>query len=277
MNELANLILKEKNKLQETRQQLRKTERAELKKQNRILPPEMEQGRLVTESKKNKHYYYVIKPDGKRSYLKKKTDYQVISRLAQKEYNGKLLNWLDQQIKRLEMLERKCPDVDVMQVYNSLNSARKDVVSPIVLSDEEYARQWEEKSYLKNDYALPENYEEILTKKGERVRSKSEKIIADMLYDNHVPYRYEPECVLNNGRSVYPDFIALNKRTRKEILWEHLGMLDDAVYFDHNITKLRNYELNGYLIGDNLILSFETSTIGLATNVIQDYITRFLI
>ena len=57
MNELANLILKEKNKLQETRQQLRKTERAELKKQNRILPPEMEQGHLVTESKKNKHYY----------------------------------------------------------------------------------------------------------------------------------------------------------------------------------------------------------------------------
>ena len=42
--------------------------------------------------------------------------------------------------------------------------------------------------------------------KGEKVRSKSEVNIANMLHEKGIPYRYEEELQLRNGKIVSPDF-----------------------------------------------------------------------
>ena len=82
-------------------------------------------------------------------------------------------------------------------VYDTLNPYRRELVSPLILSDKEYVNQW-----LKVEYQGKHFDEEagiIITEKGERVRSKSEKIIADKLYAMGIPYRYECPITLSNG------------------------------------------------------------------------------
>lgn len=99
----------------------------------------------------------------------------------------------------------------------------------------------------------------FVTEKGERVRSKSEKIIADKLYMMGIPYRYEYPLVLNNGVIVYPDFTILRMPRRQEVYLEHFGMMDDMNYVDTTLFKINSYEKNDIYLGVNLFITYETS------------------
>ena len=278
MQEMQEWITKEECMLDNAVRECRKSEVAEKKIRKKLLGDSLKAGepRLVTETKNGRYSYYLVMPGKKRVYLKKQESYPLIRCLAQKEYNEKLLQTIKRKQTALVKIKNLSSGKDIQDIYETMSPARKDVVRPIMLSDEEYAMQWQAKEYMRNDYAMPENYEEVLTKKGEAVRSKSEKILADMFYDNDIPYRYEPECVLNNGKSVFPDFVLLNKRNRREFIWEHFGMMDDAEYVSHNIAKLREYENSGYLLGKNLLFSYESSSLGLSTVLVQKYIDMYL-
>ena len=62
---------------------------------------------------------------------------------------------------------------------------QKKAVSPFVLTDEMYIKEWE--SVIFEGMDMASNPQEIFTERGEQVRSKSEKIIADSLYRNGIP------------------------------------------------------------------------------------------
>ena len=68
---------------------------------------------------------------------------------------------------------------------------------------------------------------------GFKVRSKSEQIIVSLLVKHHIPFKYE-QPVLINGRSYFPDFTIMHPATHKLYLWEHLGMMDKAVFVRRN-------------------------------------------
>ena len=96
----------------------------------------------------------------------------------------------------------------------------------------------------------------------EKVRSKSEALIADRLFNAGIPYRYEQRLEfdsdvpgLEDMHAYYPDFTILDKRTRKIIYWEHLGKLGDPSYCRDNLTKLHDYMRHGIIQGKNLILT----------------------
>ena len=63
----------------------------------------------------------------------------------------------------------------------------------------------------------------ILTENGERVRSKSEKILADYFYRQNILYKYEKPLYLKGYGTVYPDFTFLSSKTGKEIYWNMRG------------------------------------------------------
>ena len=277
MNEIIEFIRCEIESLEDIKQKIRSSNRTVLKAKKRIEKTGFESNRLVVESKKGRNFYYMVDPDGKRIYLRKKEDSQIIRCMAQNDYNKKLIESIDERIKTLNYLVNAYPKGELIDTYDNLHPARKLVVQPIIESDEEYAKEWSEKSYLTNEYDLPSQTMDTVTKNGEIVRSKSEVILANMFYDNGVPYRYEPELVLNSGRRVFPDFICLNKRTRKEYIWEHFGMMDDLDYICRNIPKLREYEQSGYLFGINMIISYESSVVGFSNKVAQQYIESFLL
>ena len=99
-------------------------------------------------------------------------------------------------------------------------------------------------------------YEEKLihrTKRGEMVRSKSEVIIANMLYDADIEYSYELELNLKDGTKRHPDFTI--SKSGKTFYWEHLGMLQNEEYRKSWDVKRKVYEENGIIDGKNLIIS----------------------
>lgn len=68
----------------------------------------------------------------------------------------------------------------------------------MIITDEMYAEQWENEQYEVNPYYQEEKV--YPTKKDEFVRSKSEVLLADMYYELGIPYRYEAELRLKNGK-----------------------------------------------------------------------------
>lgn len=92
-----------------------------------------------------------------------------------------------------------------------------------------------------------------------------------------VPYRYEFPIHLNGIGKVYPDFTVLNKRERKEMHWEHLGMMDDPDYAEKAVRKIEMYQNNGFFPGDKLILTYETKMNPINPQTVMLIIQRYLL
>ena len=194
--------------------------------------------------------------------------------LAQKEYNIRLLKLLKLRTAAIERLTSKYPEQTIFDVYEMLDPEKQKLVTPIVLSDEQYAEEWMRVSYAGKAFK-PDDTSSFYTEKGERVRSKSEVIIANALFHAGIPYRYE--CPLKlGGKTLYPDFRILKLSTRTEIIFEHFGMLDDPEYLDVFLKKLDFYAFNGLLPGRGLIYTQESSSHPLDTRVLQVIIDTYL-
>ena len=95
-----------------------------------------------------------------------------------------------------------------------------------------------------------------LTNSGIRVRSKSERTIADMLDQNGILYHYEAALALGGG-SRCPDFTIYRPSDGKMFLWEHLGLMENDGYRQKVNEKLALYNRFGFYQFDNLICTFE--------------------
>lgn len=72
------------------------------------------------------------------------------------------------------------------------------------------------------------------------VRSKSEVIISNMLFDRDIAFKYEVPLYASDGTFYLPDF-TVNWRG-EDWYWEHLGRLDQDKYRNHWATKKAWYE-----------------------------------
>lgn len=206
-------------------------------------------------------YHNKKKGDTKGEYIKKK-DENIALRLAQQDYDRKFIQYLMNKRTMLKNLlgsikEISDKKIDDMNIYNGLSVDRKKLVDSHIIDDITYKEEWIKDKYLGKGFT--ENDPEIITEKGERVRSKSEKLIADKLYMMDIPYRYECPITLYGIGKIYPDFTILKVESRKEVILEHFGMMDNPDYSDKAIKKINMLEKNGYNMGDNLLCTFETS------------------
>ena len=119
-------------------------------------------------------------------------------------------------------------------------------------------------------------YEYLTTKNGEKVRSKSEKILADMFFDNGLVYKYEKPLQIRGNLTLYPDFTFFNPLTDQEIYWEHFGMMDDPQYVNNFIQKITSLNKNGIILGKNLIVTFESSRKILDQDYVKTLINSYL-
>lgn len=85
------------------------------------------------------------------------------------------------------------------------------------------------------------------TRKGIAVRSKSEVIIADLLFAKEVDFQYERALQVADGSWRSPDFTIEDDTTGTTIYWEHLGMLQRPSYWRKWEQKLAWYKRNGIL------------------------------
>jgi len=211
----------------------------------------------VAHTKDRKRYYVKMNPkDKKRKYIKK-NDQQLVQALIQKDYDEKVLHAAQQELNVLEQLQESYPQHTYEAIYKNLSADRQSWVQPVELPTEEFVEQWKNATYPQKPFHpdLPEYY----TDKGERVRSKSEILIANTLAKHNIPYKYECPLHLKGCGTIHPDFTVLNVRTREEYYFEHMGMMDDAGYLDEALQRIEMYERNGIFPGKKLILTYETS------------------
>ena len=233
------------------------------------------EGRLRVCSRKGKPQYYrrSDSQDLKGEYIKK-NDHRMVMALAQKDYDQKVLKAGEEELQAIAQYLRNCPAVPAEQVYENLNPERQKLIMPIRETDDQYVSEWAAKEYLGKSF--DESMPELYTARGERVRSKSEVIIADLLVREGIPYKYECPLYLDGWGQVYPDFTVLNVWERKVLFWEHLGMMDDPVYAEHAVAKIDCYEQNGIFLGKNLILTFETQKRPLNQKQIMRLVQQYL-
>ena len=218
-------------------------------------------------------YYKKNSADKKRKYLR--SDEKVlVEKLCQKDYDEKVLSAAKDELQCLEHLQKKYPSITCEQIYERLNEERKKRVLPIELPEDLLVSGWKNKQYARNGFSegSPEHY----TQKGERVRSKSEILIANALYMQGIPYKYECPLYLKGYGTVHPDFTILNVGLRKEIYWEHLGKMDDPEYVEDNLRRIEAYEKNDFFSGDKLILTYETFKRPLNSRTIERMIFKYL-
>ena len=133
--------------------------------------------------------------------------------------------------------------------------------------------KWQKAEYPINP-AYPEK-RRIRTLRGDLVRSKSEAMIADFLFTQGIPYRYE--CPLKLGdRVVYPDFMIIHPITGEMILIEHFGKMDDPEYLDHFLEKIKRYAEHEYYPDGRLLCFFETAKEPLDSASISEKLQVFL-
>lgn len=186
----------------------------------------------------------------------KKNQLELAKALANKSYCESLEKETERQLQFLEYFIAHYDMNAIYRVFDELREERQCLIKPVRMSDESFKKAWLEEEYTGK--AFSEDDSEIYTERGERVRSKSEKMIADKLHALGVPYKYEHPLYLRGVGTVFPDFTLYNKRTREEVFLEHFGMMDDSDYATAMVRKLKSYERNGIYQGKNLIMTFET-------------------
>ena len=249
------------------------------KKKSLVRAPE---GSLIVADARGKDRYYCIMPGerGIGTYLGKK-DLEKVRALAQKSYDQKVLRAAEQELKAWNMLAKFFPKMTVEDVYRTLSPVRQKFVTPVVPTDEEFRTQWEEVEYEPGRFS--DGAAVFMTDRGERVRSKSEQLIANLLYRLGIPYRYEypMEVVVDGRKRIWrPDFTILDVRNRREVYLEHFGMLDDQDdrdnYARNAFWKMKVYEENGHYDGGDMIFSLETGRAPLDITYVEMKVRRAL-
>lgn len=78
------------------------------------------------------------------------------------------------------------------------------------------------------------------TESNDRVRSKSEVIISNILYRSGIECKYEEKLFYNESQWIEPDFTIIYNG--EKYYWEHLGMLGDEEYDSHWSWKKKIYK-----------------------------------
>ena len=201
---------------------------------------ERERRKLITvpvcvRKKGEKLYYYT------RRKVNGRISEHIISEEEYQEFNDNNLKKILYG-KKIELLKRKLDGF-------CDNSNKSRIISCEILEIQKKLSQKPLPQFLEeNDGRI------YTTRRGEKVRSKSEVIIADALYSMGIYYEYEKPLL--KGK-YYPDF-TIEFSPRGETLYiEHFGMLSSPEYVYQNLLKLIEYEKNGIISGHNLILTYE--------------------
>jgi len=209
----------------------------------------------ITHSNNKPHYYHRKSPSDKNGEYISIENKKLIHELAQKQYSEAFLSCVNTRITHLDILISDYRKVDLAHITDSYNDTRRNLITPYVLSDKAFARQW-----LNTPFEPDSSHPEKLifeTAQGLKVRSKSEQIIAENLTYMGIPFKYESPICTKKGQIIHPDFTMLNAHRRSIIYYEHFGKMNDAEYIDYFFFKVKTYNQLGMVLGKNLLFTFE--------------------
>lgn len=198
-----------------------------------------------------------------------KSNIHIAKLLAQKSYNTKIEYLINKRLSAIRNIKRYLDIPSLDDFFYELSPEKQELVIPIKSTPEQILQNWKNKPFLSNQYYT--SNKDFSTKNGEKVRSKSEKILADLFYDQNITYKYE--CPLNlNKTTIYPDFTFLNPISNQEIYWEHFGRMDDPQYAEKAINKINLYLNNNIFLNNQLVITFETTKNPLSKETLEKHL-----
>lgn len=214
-------------------------------------------------------------------------DAQEIKELQDKAYYSELKKVAGKNLVALKRIQRLESGLkDCKQVYLQIPENKRSLITPYVSSEDEEIEEkikreyayWKKESFTRRGVPRDLKY---TTLKGERVRSKSEVILADRFKDAGIPYYYEGKYIFEDKdthdfETWFPDFQVLNPRTGELFFWEHFGLMDDPDYCASCQFKLETYAKHGIFVGKNLIVTMESSKHPLNVAYIDTLIEEYL-
>lgn len=216
----------------------------------------------------NFRYYNRTTPQDKQGVYLNKKQMALKKKLAQKKYYIKLVKSMDIELCQLKKMKNSISEDSIIDTYGKLHSGLKRLITPLNIDDETYIKMWKSLEYKGLRFEESDTTE-FYSDLGERMRSKSEVLIANMLTKNDIHYRYECPVVMNSGEVFYPDFTVLQMSRRRVIYWEHLGKMNDSDYVTRNLRKLDIYQKNNIYLGDNLFITYESTNQQLRLSDVQ--------
>lgn len=196
---------------------------------------------LVAPGKSDDSFRYYLRstPQDKMGVYLHKEDSELKSQLAFKKYATAAVKNISEEIDKLEKVQKLELKDSLIGTYEDLNQGVKQLINPIVVDDETYIKMWKSIPYEGLSFS-PDDKTEYYSNLNERMRSKSEVSIANMLLELGIPYKYECPIIRKNGENFYPDFtihaaIAENKQIKFK-------------YFQWNIKKEQELKHDGKFI-----------------------------
>ena len=102
-----------------------------------------------------------------------------MQQLAQKSYDERVLQSAEKRYSQIRKLMKDYTDDELENIYLKEHPERQKLIKPVEPTWEQKMNEWISKGYEGKEFY--EDMPVILTERGERVRSKSEKIMADFL------------------------------------------------------------------------------------------------
>ena len=209
---------------------------------------------------------------------------ELIAQLARKEYLQKLHDAAEWDAGLLKQLMGRYKSLDPGDLIGSMSRAARKVpdhsflAAGKVLPDDffeekraarmEEHRKWAMEKYEQSTYKPEEKIH--LTSSGVYVRSKSEALISEKLFDREVPNRYE-QIIRLDGRRYAPDF-TFQDASGEWFFWEHAGKMNETEYVRRHLKKRSMYERFGIVPWENLIITYDTVDGGINMALIDSII-----
>ena len=204
-----------------------------------------------------------------------KSNHQIAKALAVKKYYSlqlkeilyeiTLLNHYLEEIQKCKM--KSCTLLDETSPYKELLTSHFQTFPEELL-------QWQTASYETNTNHAAHLIHKTLS--GHNVRSKSEVIIANALFSNGIPYRYECGLYLGDTQ-FFPDFTIRHPKTLTTFYWEHFGMMSNHSYCENAFNKLKIYSNNDILPSIQLITTYETQMHPIDSEKVQQLIQEYFL
>lgn len=226
------------------------------------------EGSIRVKHKAGTFHYLYYQEDKTIKYLRK-NDSETIKNLIQKKYLKLVQKAVKQEVKALSKAIELYPKNRMERIYEELPSELKEHALPIIPDDDQFAAKWQAEPFKPKPFkkGAPKYY----TLKGERVRSKSEVIIADRLFAKGIPYKYECPLWVENG-FIHPDFTILRMSDRKIVYHEHCGKMTDPEYTKDIPERANKYARIGIFQGDRLFYTFESAECPLDIEALDAFI-----
>ena len=217
-------------------------------------------GSLTIRNRKRKKDFYLNLEDRKSQPRKRKQinindNQKLILQLTDKLIQQKRLLRSKTNLLYLNKLYRKYQSTDLQHISANLGSTYQQALN---IHRQEQINKQKQQPYPKAKFDPRFHVHE--TDQGELVRSKSEQIILNALYPYNLVVHYEEEFIykypVEGLNRVFPDFTIILPNGER-IIWEHLGRLDNPEYCYRTALKLNLYQQNGYVLGENLIITMD--------------------